>query len=108
MRQSIQEFYKKYVLVPADNAANNVVVDCRIHYINTLKQELNGTKANEETTTGEKSVVNSHSNKLPYNFAVNVKECQDKPPTVYWLPKLHKDRIKLTLALVLLHSFINY
>ena len=107
MRQSIQEFHKKYVLVPADNAANSVVVDCRLHYINTLKLELNGAKAYEETPTGEKSVVNSHSNKLSYNFAVNVKERQDKPPTMYWLPKLHKDRIKLgflqTLALVILH-----
>ena len=30
----------KYVLVPADN---NVVVVCRLYYINTLKRELVGT-----------------------------------------------------------------
>ena len=36
------------------------------------------------------SVVNSHSNNLPYKFAVNVQESQDKLPTMYWLPKLHK------------------
>ena len=34
-------------------------------------------------------VVNSHSNNLPCKFAVNVKESQDKLPTMYWLPKLH-------------------
>ena len=33
---------------------------------------------------------NSHSNDMPYKFAVNVKEHQDKRPTMYWLPKLHK------------------
>ena len=33
-------------------AANNVVVVCRLHFINTLKQELNGTKAYED----EKSI----------------------------------------------------
>ena len=38
----IQEFHRKYVLVPADKAANNVVVVCRLHYVNTLKQELDG------------------------------------------------------------------
>ena len=38
---------------------NNVVVICRLHYINTLKQELNGTKAYEETSTDEKYVVKS-------------------------------------------------
>ena len=28
LKQDIQEFYRKYVLVPADKAANNVVVCC--------------------------------------------------------------------------------
>ena len=44
-----------------------------LHYINTLKQELNGIKAYEKTSTDEKTVVNSHSNDLPYKFALNVK-----------------------------------
>ena len=35
-KQGIQEFHRKYVLVPADKAPN---------YINTLKEELYGTKA---------------------------------------------------------------
>ena len=60
------------------------------YYINTLKQELNGTKAYEETSIDEKSVVNSHSNEIPYKFAVDVKERQDRLPKMYWLPKLHK------------------
>ena len=80
----------KYVLVPADKAANNVVVVCRLHYINTLKQELNGTKAYEETSIDEKSKVYSHSNEIPNKFDVNVKERQDRLPTIYWVPKLHK------------------
>ena len=50
-RQGIQEFHRQYVLVPADKAANNVVVICRLHYANTLKQELDGTRANQETDT---------------------------------------------------------
>ena len=81
-------------MVPADKAANNVVVVCRLHYINTLKQELNGTKAYEETSIGEKSVVYSHSNGIPNKFAVDVKERQDRLPTMYWLPKLHKKPYK--------------
>ena len=80
-------------MVPADKATNNVVVVCRLHYINTLKQELNGTKAYEETSSDVKSLVNSHSNELPYKFTVNVKERQDKLPTMYWLPKLKKNNV---------------
>ena len=72
LKQSIQEFHRKYVLVPADKAANNVVVVYRLHYINTLKQELNGTTAYEETYIDEKSVVYSHSNEIPKTLDVDV------------------------------------
>ena len=47
LKQGIQEFHRKYGLVPADKAVNNIVVVCRLHYINTLKQEPNGTKAHD-------------------------------------------------------------
>ena len=90
MKQSIQEFHRKYVLVPADKAANNVVVVCRPHYVNTLKQKLDGTRAYLETDTDEMSVVNAHLNDLPVKFSVCVSEGKDKLPTVYWLPNLHK------------------
>ena len=89
-KQGIQEFPRKYVLVPADKAANNVVVVCRLHYINNLKQKLNGAKAYEETSIDEKSVVYSHSNEIINKFAVYVRERQDRLPTMYWLPLLHK------------------
>ena len=79
-----------YVLVPADKAANNVVIVCRLHYINTLKQKLNGTKAYEETSINEKSVVYSHSNEIPNKYPLDVKERQNRLPTMYWLPNLHK------------------
>ena len=90
MKQGIQEFHRKYVLVPADKAANNVVFVCRLHYVNTLKQELDGTRAYLETDTDEVSVVNAHLNDLPVKFSVCVNEGQDKLPTMHWLPKLHK------------------
>ena len=94
LKQGIQEFHRKYVLVLADKAANNVVVVCRLHYINTLKQDLNGTKAYEETSKDEKSVVYSHLNEIPKKFVVDVKERQDRLPTMYWLPELHKSPYK--------------
>ena len=63
---------------------------CRLHYVNTLKQELDGTRAYLETDTDEVSVVNAHLHDLPVKFSVCVNEGQDKLPTMYWLPKLHK------------------
>ena len=79
---------------PADKAANNVVVVYRPHYINTLKQELDGTRAYQETDSDEMSVVNAHLNELPGKFSVCVNECQDKLPTRYRLPKLHERQYK--------------
>ena len=44
LKSGIEEFHRKYVLVPADKAANNVVVVWRLpFYIDTFKQELSGT-----------------------------------------------------------------
>ena len=71
----------------------DVVVVWRLHYINTLKYELSGTKAYKETSEEEKSVVNGYCNHLALKFSVCVKERQDRLPTMYWLPKLHKKNV---------------
>ena len=78
LKQGIRDFHRKYVLVPADKAANNV----------------SGTKAYKETSEEEKSVVNGHCNHLALKFSVCVQERQDRLPTMYWLPKLHKKTYK--------------
>ena len=41
-------------------------------------------------STGEKSVVNKHCSDIDTKFAVGITESQEKLPTFYWLPKLHK------------------
>ena len=61
LKLGIEEFHKKYVWASADKAANNVVVVWRLHYVNTLQQELSGTKAYElQPLAEETSVVNDH------------------------------------------------
>ena len=37
-----------------------------------------------------RSTVNTHSIDITAKFAVSIKEKQDRLPTLYWLPKLHK------------------
>ena len=78
MKQGIQEY-----LVSADKAANNVVVVCRLHYSNILKQELDGTRSYQEKDSDEMSVANAHLNELSVKFSVCVSEFQDKFPTMY-------------------------
>ena len=64
--------------------------------------------------------MNGHCNRLALKFSVYVKERQDRRPTMYWLPKLHKKKKKKkikkrikhdllqTLVLVLQLNFLNY
>ena len=81
-------------MVPADKAANNVVVVGRLHYVNTSKQELSGTKAYEQTSAEEKSVVNYHIFLNASRFSVRVDKDQERLPTFYWLPELNKQPYK--------------
>ena len=68
--------------------------------MNTLKQELSGTNAYEQTSEKEKSVINNHVFNNATRFAVSVNEDQKRLPTFYWLPKLHKKHILYEYILV--------
>ena len=112
LKQGIHEFHRKYVLVPANKAANNIDVVCRLHYINTLKEELHGTKAYKETSTDEKTVVNSHSNDMPYILLQMLRNAKKNFLRCIGYLSFTKDRIKLdslpTLALALQQNCLNY
>ena len=112
LKQGIQEFHRNYVLVPAAKTANNVIDVFRLHYINKLKQELDGTRAYQETDSNEISVVNAHLNELPVTFFLFV----SMKAKTYFLRCIGylsfiKDHIKLDLlqilVLVLPINFLN-
>ena len=70
---------------------------------------LSGTKAYEQTSEKEKSVINNHIFHNATRFAVSINEDQERLPTFYWLPKLHKNHIRLDLLLILAHARLpNY
>ena len=37
----MEKLHCKYVFAPADKAANNVIIICKIYYVDVLKDELN-------------------------------------------------------------------
>ena len=80
-----------YVLVPADKAANNVVVVVlRLYYINTLKRELVDTNAYKlQPSLSERVIVDGHGCHTAIHFSVKAKENQDRVPTLYWLVYLN-------------------
>ena len=62
----------------------------------------------KETSAEEHSVFNDHRSLLLSKVSVNVNDRQDKRPTIYWLLKLHKERIKHNLSPTLLLNFLKY
>ena len=77
----------KYVLVPADKAAYNVVVVWRLYYVNTLKRELVDTNAYKlQPSLSERVIVDGHGCHTVLHFSVKAKENEDKVPTLYCLP----------------------
>ena len=76
-----------YVLVPADKSANNVVVVWWLYYNDTLKRELDDTKAYKlQPSLSNRVVVDMHGCHTALRFGAKAKENQDKVPTLYWLP----------------------
>ena len=112
LKRGSQDFHMNYVLVPADKAANNVVVVWRLYYIDTLKRELVDTNAYKlQPSLSERVVVDGHGCHTALHFGVKAKENQDKVPTLYLLPKLNKNPIKQDLLLILVlvrqQNFLN-
>ena len=81
-------------MVPADKAANTIVVGRRVYYVVTIKHELIGINAYKlQAFLTEKGVVDGHGCHTTLNFGVKAKN-PDIVPALYWLPKLHKKSYK--------------
>ena len=66
-----------------------------MYYINTLQCELVDTNAYKlQPSLSERVIVDGHGCHTALHFGVKAKENQDKVPTLYWLPKLHKKPYK--------------
>ena len=66
-----------------------------MYYINTLKRELVDTNAYKlQPSLSERVIADGHGCHTALHFGVKAKENQDKVPTLYWLPKLHKKPYK--------------
>ena len=90
--KNLEELHEKYVLVPADKAANNVIVVCKQYYKEVLTKELtniSGASTYVRCNELADKVVESHLQFMSNND-LNVTEESCKLPSFYWMPKLHK------------------
>ena len=64
-----------------------------MHYIKVLKQEIVHTKSYAPVSDSEQSIVQKHIDKCK-QLNTDIKITQQKLPTMYWMPKLHKSPYK--------------
>ena len=85
----LRELHSKYVLVPADKAANNVIVVCKKYYLDVVLKEVNTTNTYEHVDKECTDVIAEHL-KFMARGKIEVEPILQYLPSFYWLPKLHK------------------
>ena len=89
VKDTLHKLHANYVLVPADKAANNVIIVCKKYYIDTLVKELGINNVNINNPTYipiDDSFETHHEESHQWNW----KYLNKIMPYLYWTPKLHK------------------
>ena len=96
-KEYLNNFHKRFVLVPADKAGNNVLIVCKKYYIEVILKELdtcNGTSPQTYTpcTAHVGDLLAAH---VDFMNGQNVSVPTDlrNLRSFYWLPKMHKNPI---------------
>ena len=99
VKDTLHKLHANYVLVPADKAANNVIVVCNKYYIDTLVKELGINNINSNNPTyipiddSFETIIKSH-NQFITSVGLEMSEEDQNLPYLYWTPKLHKSPYK--------------
>ena len=77
------------MLVPADKAANNVIVVCKKYYLEVVTKEITATTTYDPVARDKADIISDHLRYMSNNH-ITVKPQFQCLPSFYWLPKLHK------------------
>ena len=96
VKDTLRRLHDDFVLVPADKAANNLIVVCKKYHIETLIKELsiNTTNISLNSTYIPSSdsfdqILKSHC-KFVESVGLEMSEEDKNLLYLYWTPKLHK------------------
>ena len=94
----LADLHDRFVIVPADKASNNVVFICKTYYYSCLQKELVDnndvdTSTYQRTNFTKEEILINHRSVLS-SFGINTLDDDADLPSLYWIPKLHKDPYK--------------
>ena len=99
VKDTLHKLHANYVLVPADKAANNVIIVCKKYHIDIPVKELGINNVNISNPTNIpiddsfETIVKSH-NQFITSVGLEMSEEDQNLPYLYWTPKLHKSPYK--------------
>ena len=94
VKDTIHQLHANYVLVPADKAANNLIILCKKYYIDTLVKDLGINNLNFNNPTyipiddSFETIMKSHNHFIT-SIGLEMSEEDQNLPYLYWTPKLH-------------------
>ena len=96
-KQYLEDFQKRFVLVPADKASNNILVVCKKYYLDVVLKELstnNGTSPQTYAPCSDhvEHLIAEHEDFLTRQN-IRIPTDMKQLPGFYWLPKMHKNPI---------------
>ena len=99
VKDTLHKLHANYVFVPADKAANNVIIVCKKYHIDTPAKELGINNVNINNPTyipiddSFETIVKSH-NQFITSVGLEMSEQDQNLPYLYWTPKLRKSPYK--------------
>ena len=72
--------------------------DCTIVILLCVSLLVDTNAYKVQPSLNERVIVDGHGCQTALHFSIKAKENQDKVPTLYWLPKLHKNLYSKTYS----------
>ena len=97
VKDTLHKLHANYVLVPANKAANNVIVMCIKYCTDTPVKELRINTVNSNNPTyipiddSFETIMKSHNQ---FITSVGLEISEEDQNLLYWIPKLHKSPYK--------------
>ena len=94
LKKELERLKENYVITVTDKAQNNILFTCKYFYIKKIREEL--TRPGQLTYQHVNRTSDSINNDI-VNFSnsknIKVSELMKDIPSIYWIPKMHKNPI---------------
>ncbi len=99
-QQELDNLQEKFVITTVDKASNNISFICKPYYISTLLKEVNSNTYEKDKSAED--IITEQIEKC-HEFGVTTHQDNRKLPTIYAIPKIHKNPVKFRFIVAAKH-----